>query len=96
MTNRLISVLQHVPAEGLGRLEECLRAEKLGVELCRVFEGQGVPKEMGAFHGLVVLGGPMSVNDREKFPFLGEEMRLIEQALKQGKPVLGICLGSQM
>ena len=38
----------------------------------------------------------MSANDGEKLPFIREELRLIEEALDAGVPILGICLGSQM
>jgi len=38
----------------------------------------------------------MSVYDQSQFPFLGAEQRLIENALKGDKPVLGVCLGSQL
>jgi GMP synthase (glutamine-hydrolysing) len=47
-------------------------------------------------HGLIVLGGPFSVHHRDRYPFIENEMRMIRQALNLGKPVLGICLGSQM
>jgi len=46
--------------------------------------------------GLVIMGGPMGVYERKAYPFLSDEMKLIEQALHQGKPTLGICLGSQL
>jgi len=42
------------------------------------------------------MGGPMSVYDHERFPFLLQEQLLIEQALRDDKPVLGVCLGSQL
>ena len=45
---------------------------------------------------LIVMGGPMGVYEHAKYPFLRDEMRLIESALKLGKPVLGVCLGSQL
>lgn len=51
---------------------------------------------MDAQDGLIVMGGPMSVYDHNRFPFLLEEQRLIEAALKDDKPVLGVCLGSQL
>ena len=38
----------------------------------------------------------MGVYEHARYPFLLEEMRLIEVALKAQKPVLGICLGSQL
>ena len=38
----------------------------------------------------------MGVYDHPQFPFLKDEMRLIEQALREQKPILGVCLGSQL
>jgi GMP synthase (glutamine-hydrolysing) len=51
---------------------------------------------MGDAAGLIVMGGPQSVYEQDKFPFLRDEMRLIEDALKHAKPILGVCLGSQL
>ena len=44
--------------------------------------------------GLIFMGGPMSVND--DLPYLRQEMRMIAQAISYGKPVMGVCLGSQL
>ncbi len=38
----------------------------------------------------------MGVYERDRYPFLRQEIRLIEQALREAKPVLGVCLGSQL
>jgi GMP synthase (glutamine-hydrolysing) len=38
----------------------------------------------------------MGVYEAERFPYLRDEMKLIEQALEKGCPVLGVCLGSQL
>lgn len=45
---------------------------------------------------LFVLGGPISAYDDALYPFLNAELRLIETRLKDGRPVLGICLGAQL
>jgi GMP synthase (glutamine-hydrolysing) len=45
---------------------------------------------------LVVLGGPIGANDEADFPFIRDELRLIEQRVRLGRPVLGICLGAQL
>ncbi|HEV7165891.1 MAG TPA: glutamine amidotransferase [Gammaproteobacteria bacterium] len=44
---------------------------------------------------LVVLGGPIGVNDGADFPFIAPELKFVEARLKSGAPTLGICLGSQ-
>jgi GMP synthase (glutamine-hydrolysing) len=48
------------------------------------------------FRALVVMGGPMGVYERRKHPFLTPEVRFIRAFLKLGRPVLGVCLGSQL
>lgn len=48
------------------------------------------------YQALIVLGGPMQVGDHHHHPHLLTECRLIEQALHDGLPVLGICLGAQL
>lgn len=42
------------------------------------------------------MGGPMSVNDEEKFPWLVPEKQFVREMIESGKPVLGICLGAQI
>jgi GMP synthase (glutamine-hydrolysing) len=46
--------------------------------------------------GLIVMGGPQGVYETEQHPYLKDEMRLIENALKDNRPVMGVCLGSQL
>jgi GMP synthase-like glutamine amidotransferase len=38
----------------------------------------------------------MSVNDEQELPYLKEEKALIRNAVRLGRPVLGICLGAQL
>ncbi len=45
---------------------------------------------------LVVMGGPMSANDEERYPWLAAEKEYIGNFCKTGKPVLGVCLGAQL
>lgn len=60
------------------------------------FAYPGIPKGPGDYAGLIVLGGPMSANDTDQHPFLGETMELIHRFDQAGRPVLGICLGAQV
>ena len=38
----------------------------------------------------------MGVYEHERYPFLSDEIRLIQSAVEAGQPVLGVCLGSQL
>jgi GMP synthase (glutamine-hydrolysing) len=89
-------VLQHLAAEPLGIIGEALEAGGIDAEYIRVFAGEPVPGDMNGAAGLVVMGGSMGVYEQHEYPFLSHEIRLIEAALRAEKPVLGICLGSQL
>lgn len=45
---------------------------------------------------LIVLGGPVGVYEAYDYPFLADEIRLIERRLAAKRPFLGICLGAQI
>jgi len=45
---------------------------------------------------LIVLGGPIGAYEEAKYPFLADELRLMERALAGRIPILGICLGAQL
>ncbi len=91
-----VLVVQHTPLEALGTIADALETGGHAWQYVRVYEGGAVPAELGAACGLIVLGGPMGVYEQEKYPFLREEMRLIEAALRAGMPILGVCLGAQL
>jgi GMP synthase (glutamine-hydrolysing) len=91
-----VYALQHVATEPLGTIAEALHARGIDVEYVRVYAGEAVPASLADAAGLVVMGGPMGVYEQKKLPFLRDEIRLIERALGAEKPVLGVCLGSQL
>jgi GMP synthase (glutamine-hydrolysing) len=82
-------VIQHEPGEGPGTLAPFLR----GARTVRIWAGDAVPEEADA---LVVLGGGMGVYEQDRYPQLGEEIRLLRRCVDRERPVLGICLGSQL
>ncbi len=96
MNDPQVLVLQHAHSEGLGTIEGALRDAGHSFKYLRTFEGEVVPKNANDLSGLVIMGGPMGVYEHAKYPFLKDEMKLIENFLKEGKPILGVCLGSQL
>ncbi len=90
-----VHYLMHVPFEGLGSMESWFVARGHTLSRTRLFAGESLPS-MEALDWLIVMGGPMGVDDEHRFPWLGREKAFIEQTLQRDIPVLGICLGAQL
>jgi len=82
--------LQHVPFEGPGAFATALTARGVSIKRHLVPKDR-LPNDAGDL--LIVMGGPMSVNDPD--PWIAEETAFIRSALLNGQPVIGVCLGSQ-
>ncbi len=87
---RRVTCLQHVPFEGPGCLASAFTAGGWAVDPVLV-PRDGVPEQEADI--LLVMGGPMSVNDSD--PWIAAETAFIRHHLASGRPYLGICLGSQ-
>jgi GMP synthase (glutamine-hydrolysing) len=92
---RTVYVLQHTPVETLGTIADALPPD-VQARYVRSFAGEAVPRSLDGAAGLIVMGGPMGVYEADRYPFLADELRLIETAVRDRKPVLGVCLGSQL
>ena len=89
-------VFQHVAAEPLGTLDPLIRARGHRIRFVNFERDPEAQPCIDRYRGLIVLGGPMNVDEQQAHPHLRTELRVIEAALAQGKPVLGICLGAQL
>ncbi|WP_456407402.1 type 1 glutamine amidotransferase [Caldithrix abyssi] len=89
-----VHFLQHVPFETPGILTEALK-DRADISFTRFFNDEVLPRTSD-LDLLVVMGGPMSVHDESVFSWLKDEKRFVENVIKQGKSVLGICLGAQL
>ena len=93
---RRLLVCQHVPYEILGTLDPLLRNAGFRIRYVNFGRHPDASPDISRYHGLVVLGGPMNCDQSDRYPHLTTEVELIRQAIEAGKPVLGICLGSQL
>lgn len=93
---RKLLVFQHVPYEPLGTLDAQFRDAGFRIRYVNFARFERVALDVRRYNGLVVLGGPMSVNDTDRYPHLREEMDALRVAIEAGLPVLGICLGAQL
>lgn len=90
-----VHYLQHVPFEGLGSIEAWLKEQDHSITVTRLYQNEPLPS-IENIDWLIVMGGPMSIEDHAIYPWLTAEKAFIKQALNQKKIVLGICLGAQL
>ncbi len=93
---RKILVLQNASCENLGSLETAIKSQGMEYQYKNLDRGDKVPLSLKGYAGLVILGGPMSVYETEKYPFLIDEERIINEAINKNFPTIGICLGAQL
>lgn len=89
-----VAIFRHAASEGPGYLAEFLDAQAIPWRLIAIDAGAAVPDRAQDFSGLVLMGGPMSVND--DLPWIAPLLALIRQAVAADIPVLGHCLGGQL
>lgn len=87
--------LQHVPFEGPGSITEWMHAHDVTFQAVRPWAGDPLPS-LETFDLLVIMGGPMNVDDDHLYPWLADERAFIRAAIDAGKAVVGICLGAQL
>ena len=89
-------VFQHVASEPLGHLDRLLRASGCRIRYVNFGREPHAEPDVRRYDGLVVLGGPMNVDQASQYPHLQTEVAVIREAVNAQKPVLGICLGGQL
>ncbi len=91
-----ILVIQHSPLDHPGVMRRYMAEDGINWDPVDVFSGQPIPP-LDGYDGLIVMGGPQQIDQEIEHPWLVEEKDFIRRAVSQeSKPVLGICLGSQL
>lgn len=92
-----VLILQHVAWERPGRIQDAL--EEAGIKTTTLMiadQKKPALPDAREYCGLVIMGGPMGAEDYDDFPGLKAEHKLVKEAIKANKPVLGVCLGHQI
>jgi GMP synthase (glutamine-hydrolysing) len=92
----LLALEQDAKLPGLGLLEGRLEAAGLQARRIRLWEEELDGLRPGDWSGIVALGGNAHAWQEDEHSFLSRERRLLEAAINEGVPVLGICLGAQV
>lgn len=90
-----IAALLHVSFEKLGLIEDWILAKGHSLTEYHLYNDPRLPL-IAEFDMLIIMGGPMSVNNEREYPWLAAEKELIRRCKETEKPVLGICLGAQL
>ncbi len=90
-----VHYLQHIEAETPGSIIDWAGSKHHLVKGTKLYKPFRFPS-VDDFDWLFVMGGPMGVYEEKRFPWLKEEKLFIEETIKAGKTVIGICLGSQL
>jgi len=85
--------IRHVAFEDAGTLEPLLEARGIALRYLDAGVDDLAPAKDADL--LLVLGGPIGIYEVDRYPFLKQELAVIEAAVKKGVPVIGICLGCQ-
>jgi GMP synthase (glutamine-hydrolysing) len=91
-----VLAVRHVPHEGLGTISAALERKEVPYTIRDAFVATEFRFDPRLYSGLVVMGGPMNVDEVDRFPALAEEVRWLQSAVEARLPVLGVCLGSQL
>ena len=90
-----VHCFQHVPFEGLGSIELWMKAKSAQLSITKFYEDTSLPG-VHEIDWLIIMGGPMSANDEQVYPWLQAEKKFIAESIANGKIVLGVCLGAQL
>lgn len=94
-----IHFIIHESFESPAAIKQWAIANKHTISETLVYKYQKLPNEISDIDLLIIMGGPQSPNTSvEECPYFNasEEILFIQKAIKNGKAVLGVCLGSQL
>ncbi|MFC6489439.1 glutamine amidotransferase [Nitratireductor sp. GCM10026969] len=88
--------IRHVGFEDLGAFAPALREAGYKVHYWDIGDQELWTLEPVKTDLLIVLGGPIGAYEDDTYPFLRDEIDILEQRLGADRPTMGICLGAQL
>ena len=98
---KIVNVIRHLAFEDMASFTSVLQINGYQINYIEAADFALAPDDLAQVDALsddllVILGGPISVNDSAMFPFIEAEINLLKQRIAADKPTLGICLGAQL
>jgi GMP synthase (glutamine-hydrolysing) len=96
VTAKRALAIRHVHFEDLGTFGPVIADQGYSIAYADAGLDDLAAIDAAAADLLIVLGGPLGAYEEDVYPFLNDELALIEKRLKANRPILGICLGAQL
>lgn len=96
MTSRTAVAVRHVHFEDLGTLAAPLHVAGFDIAYRDVGDADYLSFDPIEPDLLVVLGGPIGAYEETVYPFVADEIAMLQTRLAADRPTLGICLGAQL
>lgn len=93
---KTVNVIRHLAFEDLASFTSVMQANAYQINYIEAAYDEMSLLDALSDDLLIILGGPISVNDTALFPFIEAEINLLKRRLAADKPTLGICLGAQL
>jgi GMP synthase-like glutamine amidotransferase len=88
-------IIKNTRSHSSGSLEAYLEENNIDHTIVYAAQGEAIPPTDN-YDNIVLMGGPMSANQTEKYPFINKEIQIVQQYAGKEKKILGLCLGSQI
>ncbi|MDI6744525.1 MAG: type 1 glutamine amidotransferase [Thermodesulfovibrionales bacterium] len=89
-----VLILKNIETEGPGTIQDFLRENNIAYKIVELADEE--IRDTEKFDALIMMGGPMSVNESDAYTYISREEELTREFIKKGKKVLGVCLGAQI
>ena len=93
MNSKNILVVQHIDIETPGIIADLMTKRNIDFDCKNLISDY---ENLLDYDALIIMGGPMSVNEKSRYSFIETEIELVKKYLELKKPIIGICLGSQI
>lgn len=88
-------IIAHTHFETPGSIADWAQNKRLELVIHHPYRGDALPS-VDAFEPVILLGGPQSAREYQRYPYLEQEVEWIKKHLTVKNPLLGICLGAQL
>jgi GMP synthase-like glutamine amidotransferase len=89
-----VGIFRTTPTEGPAYFATYLERRSIPWTIIALDEGEGIPRNIRAYSGVAVMGGPMSAND--ELPWIAPLLEFLRGAVRHDVPMIGHCLGGQL